>query len=349
MFKKIRYGIGILSLALSLVTGPAKAAKCDVTFSKSPTFSSMSLVSTQSQVFTITNNTPVAVRINYISLKNNDTFPSAASAIVAAPSNNCIVGSFLAAGASCNIQVNLLSLTSGTFNRVLQVGVDTRQVEIAPPAITATVTNTAPPAAPAPPSPPFPPGFNFTILAGTTVTNTGPSAVNGNVGVSPGTAITGFPPGIIVNGTTHSNDAAAITAQTELTTLYNNLVGQSCTTTLTGQDLGGLTLSPGVYCFASSAQLTGALTLSGSGQYVFKIGSTLTTSTGAQVILTGGATRDQVFWQVGSSATLGSSTQFQGTIAAQTSITLNAGAALLGRALARDGAVTLDTNAVNPS
>lgn len=194
---------------------------------------------------------------------------------------------------------------------------------------------------------------NFGVLGGSTVTNTGPSVVTGNVGVSPGSAVTGFPPGVVVGGTIHAADATAGQAQTDLTAAYNAAAGIACNTDLTGQDLGGLTLTPGVYCFDTSAGLTGTLTLDLQGDpsafFLFKIGSTLTTASGSSVVLanSGGTTcPPNVFWQVGSSATFGTGSSFSGNVLALTSITLTTGASLNGRALARNGAVTLDTNTV---
>lgn len=190
----------------------------------------------------------------------------------------------------------------------------------------------------------------FGVLAGSTVTNTGPTAVTGNVGVSPGLAITGFPPGT-ATGTIQSGGPTALQAQNELTTAYNSAAGTVCTTDLTGQDLGGLTLTPGVYCFATSAQLTGNLTLNFLGNpnanFLFQVGSTLTTASNSSVLAinTGGnGCLQNINFQVGSSATLGSTTNFAGNILALTSITLVSGANLRGRALARNGAVTLDSN-----
>jgi hypothetical protein len=194
---------------------------------------------------------------------------------------------------------------------------------------------------------------SFAVLAGSTVTNTGSSVVHGDLGVSPGSAITGFPPGLITApGTQHSNDAVAMQAQNDLTTAYNVAIGESCTQDLTGQDLGGLTLTPGVYCYTTSAQLTGTLTLNAQGDpnavFLFKIGSTLTTASSSTVSFINGGQGDSLFWQVGSSATLGTTTAFQGNILALTSITLNTGANIpCGRALARNGAVTMDTNNVS--
>ncbi|MHB9034157.1 MAG: ice-binding family protein [Anaerolineae bacterium] len=193
---------------------------------------------------------------------------------------------------------------------------------------------------------------SFAVLAGTTVTNTGPTTITGDLGVSPGSAVTGFPPGT-VNGAQHVADAVALQAQSDLTTAYNALAGQACTTDLTGQDLGGLTLVPGVYCFSSSAQLTGALTLNAEGNssavFIFQIGSTLTTASNASVAFINGANPCNVYWQVGSSATIGTGTNFAGNILALTSIALQTGANLNGRALARNGAVTLDNNVINNS
>lgn len=197
---------------------------------------------------------------------------------------------------------------------------------------------------------------SFAVLGGSTVTNTGATVITGNLGVSPGSSVTGFPPGIVTGGTIHAADSVAAQAQTDLTSAYNAAAGLPCGTDLTGQNLGGLTLTPGVYCFTSSAALTGTLTLNFQGNpnalFLFKIGSTLTTASGSSVVLsnTGGATcPTNLFWQVGSSATLGTGSTFRGNILALTSITMTTGVGLTGRALARNGAVTLDTNTVNSS
>ena len=196
---------------------------------------------------------------------------------------------------------------------------------------------------------------NFAVLAATTVTNTGSSVIDGDaggdVGVSPGTSVTGFfPPGIVLNGTIHLNDAAAIQAQTDLVAAYDEAAGRSVTQNLTGQDLGGLTLTSGVYKFDSSAQLTGALTLNAEGNpdaaFIFQIGSTLTTASASSVILTNGAQYCRVFWQVGSSATLGTDSTFIGHIFAMASITATTNATIQGQLLARTGAVTLDSNVI---
>ena len=191
---------------------------------------------------------------------------------------------------------------------------------------------------------------SYAVLGGQTVTNTGPTTINGDLGVSPGTAVTNFPPGIVTGGTIHSADANALQAQGAVTTAYNALAAEPCTADLTGQDLGGMTLTEGVYCFSSSAQLTGLLTLNAQGNasavFVFKMVSTLTTASNSSVLVTNGSTGCNVFWQVGSSATIGTGTVFVGNILALTSISLTTGASVSGRALARNGAVTMDTNHV---
>jgi Ice-binding-like/PEP-CTERM motif len=192
---------------------------------------------------------------------------------------------------------------------------------------------------------------SYAVLAGSTVTNTGSSVLTGDVGVSPGSAVTGFPPGTVVGGTIHAGDASAAQAQSDLTTAYNAAAGLTPTANLTGQDLGGLTLTPGVYSFDSSAQLTGTLTLNTLGNpnavFVFQIGDTLTTASASSVIFSNSLTDSNVYWQVGSSATLGTGTAFEGNILALTSITLTTGATIgCGSALARNGAVTLDTNVI---
>jgi ice-binding like protein len=191
---------------------------------------------------------------------------------------------------------------------------------------------------------------SFAVLAGTTVTNTGPSIISGDLGVSPGSAITGFPPGVVINGTVHAADAAAAQAQIDLTTGYNDAAGQAPDFDVTGVDLGGLNLTPGVYNATSSLGLTGTLTLDAQGNpnavFIFQAGSTLTTASASTVNLIGGAQACNVFWQVGSSATLGTGTSFVGSILALTSITVTTGTTVAGRTLARNGAVTLETNAI---
>jgi hypothetical protein len=191
---------------------------------------------------------------------------------------------------------------------------------------------------------------NFLVLGASTVTNTGPTVIMGSLGLSPGSAITGFPPGL-VDGTTDAADAPAGQAQTDLVAAWTTLKNEPCQFTLTNPDLGGVIATPGVYCFASpSAGLTGALTLDAQGKadarFVFQIASTLTTATASSVLRINGGSDCNVFWEVGSSATLGTSTQFRGNILASTSITVTTSATVWGRLLAHTGAVTLDSNTV---
>jgi type VI secretion system secreted protein VgrG len=191
---------------------------------------------------------------------------------------------------------------------------------------------------------------SFAVLGATTVTSTGNSFLYGNLGVSPGTSITGFPtPGTVV-GLTYDGGTVASQAQADALTAYNTLAGETFTLSLTGLNLGGETLSPGVMNFSSSAQLTGTLTLNANGdpnaRFDFQIGSTLTTAANSSVVLENGAQANNVFWQVGSSATLGADTAFSGTILADQDITLDSGASISGRALALTGGVTLNDNIV---
>lgn len=194
---------------------------------------------------------------------------------------------------------------------------------------------------------------SFAVLGATAVSNTGPTVLNGDLGISPNNAssITGFPPGL-VTGVTHAADAVALQAQADTTTAYNALTSQACDFgPFAPTDLGGQTLTPGVYCYSSTVGLTGALTLNGQGNsnsvWIFRIGSALTTASSSSVLLINSASACNVFWQVGSSATLGTTTAFRGNILALSSITLNTGATMIGRALARTAAVTLDTNTVS--
>lgn len=206
---------------------------------------------------------------------------------------------------------------------------------------TVTVANTSPV------GPSLGTAQTYGILAGTTVTCVTGGSINADVGVSPGSTTTGFPP-CTITGATHLADATAATAQADLTTAYNALAGLACGTTVTPADLGGRTLAPGIYCTATSLAVTGTVTLDGQGDanalFVFQMGSTLTTGTTANIALINGAQAKNVWWQVGSSATLGTGTSFRGNILAFTSITLVDNASMLGRALARNGAVSLGTN-----
>jgi type VI secretion system secreted protein VgrG len=196
---------------------------------------------------------------------------------------------------------------------------------------------------------------SYAVLGGSTVTNTGSSVLWGDLGVFPGTAITGFGPVDggpgTVNGTIHAGDSAALQAQSDLASAYSLIAGQVATQDLTGLDLGGMTLTPGVYRFSSSAGLTGALTLDAQGdpnaRFDFQIGSTLISASNASVHFINGGSGGNTYWQVGSSATLGTGTSFAGHILASDSITLTTGVSITdGNALARTGAVTLDSNMI---
>jgi hypothetical protein len=192
---------------------------------------------------------------------------------------------------------------------------------------------------------------SFAVLAGSTVTNTGESEISGDLGVSPGSAVTGFPPGIVTNGVIHAGSAVASQAQSDLTTAYNEAASRSTTATVTA-DLAGQTLLSGVYTGGALA-LNGTLTLDGENDpgavFVFQASSTLITGPSSSINLINGADPCNVFWQVGSSATLGTGTDFVGTVMANVSITANTGATVDGRLLARTGAVTLDDNVINAS
>jgi Ice-binding-like len=184
---------------------------------------------------------------------------------------------------------------------------------------------------------------SFGVLGGQTVTNTGPTTIKGDLGVMPGSAIPGFPPGT-VNGTIHAADAVALQAQSDLTTAYNDAAGRTPPALLSA-DLSGLTLTAGVYRAPGALGLTGALTLDAQGDpnavFIFQTASTLTTASASRVNMINGAQPCNVFWQVGSSATFGTTSAFVGNVMALTSISLNNGVTLQGRALARNGSVTL--------
>ena len=191
-------------------------------------------------------------------------------------------------------------------------------------------------------------GATFAVLAATTVTTIPTTTVNGDLGVSPGNTVTGSP---IVNGTMRLGNPAAAQAQLDLTTAYNDAAGRTVGAIAVAGNLGGQTLAPGLYKSATSLEISsGNLTLDAQGDanavFIFQMGSTLITTVGRQVILSGGAQAAYIYWQVGSSATIGGSSVFKGTIMADQSITMDTSATLEGRALARSGAVALDANTI---
>src|SRR6266550_6425229 len=209
---------------------------------------------------------------------------------------------------------------------------------------------------------------SFAVLGASTVTNSGATFITGDVGVSPGTALTGFsvsgnvlvnvPPGtvsdgagLVNGGSIHAGGVVAAQAHADAAVTYLDLQGRVCN--VAGPEvaeLGGMTLPPGVYCFPTSAAVTtGTLTLSGPAGsiWIFQMGSTLITGAGARVVMAGGATATNVWWAVGSSATLGANTDFSGNILALASITLNTNARVFGRTLALNGAVTMLANKVS--
>lgn len=200
---------------------------------------------------------------------------------------------------------------------------------------------------------------DFAVLGASTVTNTGPTTIYGSLGVDPGSAITGFPPGTVTGGSIYGPGGVSNLAQSDALTAYTTLAALPSTSDLTGQDLGGLTLSPGVYNFDMTAGLTGTLTLDfktdPGGKFVFLVGTALTTASNSVVNVSNGGPLSGVYWLMGvtggsgtGSATLGTSTMFAGNILALDSITLTTTADILcGRAIALNGAVTMDTNRIS--
>jgi hypothetical protein len=253
---------------------------------------------------------------------------SVVSAASAAGTINASTGLFTAATAGT--YVNAVKATSGAISGFANVTISAAGASVGPSFASAAV---------------------YAVLGSTAISCIGTTTVAGNVGVAPAGSVSGFPAPCSItspgNPTPHINDAAAVTAQADVTPAYNSLAAMPCGTALTGFDLGGMTLAPGVYCFTSSAQLTGNVTLAGpaNGLWVFQVGTALTTSTSSQVILSGGAQAKNVFWQVGTSATLGQTTKFRGNIVAAVSITMVQGSTLVGRALSKAG-ITMDGNTI---
>jgi Ice-binding-like/Calx-beta domain len=206
--------------------------------------------------------------------------------------------------------------------------------------------------------PPLGAAESFAVLGGTSITATGPVVISGNVGVSPGSAVTGFPPAVVRNGQIYTGvGSLAGPAQSSARDAYNDLRGQPClpinnlSGKILGQTPGFLSLNPGVYCFDTSAQLNATLTLNDFGdpdaKFVFQIGTTLTTASSSQVLMSSGGRGRNVYWQVGTSATIGTSTTFRGNIIADTSITFTTSATTTGRVFALDGAATIDSTGVD--
>jgi hypothetical protein len=263
-----------------------------------------------------------------------------------------VAGSLTYSGSTATFTPTTNLALSTTFNGTITTAVtDLAGNEMASPFTWSFTTGAMASAGPAPV--PLGAASSFGVLAGSTVTSVGPTKITGDLGVSPGTGVTGFPPGI-VTGSIHAGDDAAAKAKNDLLVAYNDGASRLGAAVLPG-NLGGLTFTPGLYKNSSSTMISGTgtnaiFTLDAQGDpnavFIFQMGSTLTTDAGTQVVLSGGALAANVYWQVGSSATLGTSCIFKGNILADQSITLNTGATLDGRALTRVGAVALDSNSI---
>jgi hypothetical protein len=381
MFKKILHGLTVLGLLLPIgayaqscsttqLAHNGSAVKiCDLTFTNVPTFTGMCALSFQTGTYTIQNNTPVAMMLNYIRIKANDARPASDVALDTSVANSCISGSSLAAGATCNIKLNLQPQSAGSLNRILQIGIDSRQVELDSTAITSNVTTCSPAN--------FPPGIvpatkvsfsQFSIFGSSTITNTGNSIITGDIGLTPGTAITGFPPGIIT-GSIHVNDADTAAARIAILAVYDSLWAQTCPATdLPVTIAANTTLTPGVHCGASSVTVNNNLTLTLDGQgdplstFTLQIPISLTLNNNVTINLINGAAKENIYWVVGVTASLGTADTFFGNIitgpATDTapspagpggSISLTNGTSVGGRLQSLNGAVTLINNAVNPN
>jgi hypothetical protein len=333
--------------AVASVTPPdASTLVCPNTAVITATFSkAMNPATITTSTFTVTNaGASVTGQVSYVSATNVATFTPASTL-----------------PASTTLTVTVTTGVKDTFGNPLAAA-----------KIWTFTTSPACPS-PAPPAAGLGAACTYGILAATTSTNTGASTVRGDLGLSPGSSVVGFqdsPANTYVGGGTHTGGLGLVTgtihltdppppsptsaaaAQAALTVAYLDLAGRTAPAPATvAGDLGGLTLAPGLYKSTSTLGITGALTLDGGGNanaiWIFQIASSLTTLGSSSVVLAGGAQPHNIFWQVGSSATLGTNSTFSGSILALSDITLTTGATLNGRALARNGAVTLDTNMVN--
>lgn len=371
MYKRIQHVLTTLLLSLIAITANANqtycaksfkgskagqsATTCDLSYTTTGTYSCTGSFP-QTGIFTIRNNTPVTMALDYIRLQNNGTATSA----VTISANTC--GATLAPGASCSVTVSVAS--SGTYNQVLLVGVNSRQVVLTSPVITLTTgcstsSGVSPRFTGAPLFCSLLSLANVGVMAGTpSITNTGNTVINGDLDLYPASATTGFTfstpagPGV-VNGAVNLGNAAALQAQTDSTALNNCLLIPACTIADIGLDQAGKTFTNTgtndvtVLCSGAISN-SGVLTLSGDANsvFIFRSAAALTIGNGSSIVLTGGVKAANVFWTVGSGATLGTTAAFKGTIIANTAITLANNATILGRALAQTANVTFDTNTV---
>lgn len=370
MLKKNIFGWAILSLSLVLSTitanannktclGPSKtggftthASVCDFTFASIPTFSCGP--STETMPFVIQNNTPAPIKINYITFQINDGQPAGD---VSVTGGTCTVGGFVPAHGTCTVNVTINPI--GPYSRILKIGVDGRQIELDSPIVTPTAGCNVP----STPSPNFittsctlASTSTFATLANTFISNTGLTVLNGDLGISPGSSVTGFPPGII-NGNEFINDSIAATAQSDLFTLGNCLAVQVCTNNIGTADQAGQTLTAtdisgvNVFCSPSTILNTGVLTLDGNGDpdsvFIFQAQNGLTLSNGASILLINGAQAKNIFWEIDGPVSLGSASSFNGSVVGFTDISMGFGATMTGRALSKTGSVTFDTNTIN--
>ncbi|MBA2709594.1 MAG: DUF3494 domain-containing protein [Tatlockia sp.] len=364
MLKNLKTGLVIMGLAFPLITHSSpnlsrdgeEFREADISFINIPTFSNLCTGSILPGLYTIRNNTPAWLRINYIQIQINDELNEEATALVTAPINPCMP--LIGPGASCNILVFLQPQDFGNFNRVLQIGVDTRQVELNSPPILSSVNCALPEetflrskATTKTPLSLSPALSKVAVLASLKIKNEGGSFINGDVALSPGSEGINISSKTVINGNLHATDATASAVQAEAKTYYHSAVKLSCPAenNLSGQNLGGKVLAPGIYCFEDNAELNGSLTLQGNSTsaYVFKIGSTLSTAPHSSVVLKGGVSNANVTWAVGNYVTIEAGTVFAGIIDAVKDVQLRRGSSLQGKAWSQLGAVSLNNNVVN--